>query len=216
MTYRDRVLVEATFDTKLKTYMVLQGVVGFTATIVGIVALPFWLVLGTRWGRRYFEHLSCTLTDRARVVRKGVWFRSESTVPLDRIQDVAIRHGPILDRLGLATIRVETAGMGSGQGSGINLTGVVDTAGFRDRVLEARDRAAGFADEEEGAAALGGVGRAALTEDTAREGDATRGAPSRTPAASGTLGGSEEATAVLVEIRDSLARIEELLGRGEA
>jgi putative membrane protein len=196
MSTRGRIITEASFDTKLRTYLFLQGVLVLFTTVIGILGLPFWWFLGRAWASRYFEHLSCTLTDRALVVRKGVWFRSESTVPLDRIQDVAIRHGPFLDRLGLATIRVETAGMGSGQGSGINLTGVVDTVGFRDLVLEARDRAAGFSDralpstdDGEDAPTLPGEGVAA-------------GLPA--PAAA-------EMASLLEEIRDSLGRIEGFL-----
>lgn len=189
---RGRVLTEARFDDKLETYLFLQGVIVCVVTVVGVLALPFWWVLGKRWARRYFEHLECTLTDRSLLVKKGIWFRSEQTVPLDRIQDVSIRHGPFLDWLGIATMRVDTAGMGGPQGSGINLTGVVDTAGFRDRVLAARDRAAGFTDDEdaEGAGA----------------------APTALPAGATAAGPvDEEASALLVDIRDSLRRIEALL-----
>lgn len=197
MPPRGRTLAEARFDDKLRTYLFLQGALICVATVVGILALPFWVLLGGRWARRYWEHLACTLTDRALVVKKGIWFRSENTVPLDRIQDVSIRHGPFLDWLGLATMRVDTAGAGAaGQGS-INLTGVVDTVGFRDRVLEARDRSAGYRDdgevEEEGGSPV-----------TARSGDET-GRPGP--------GASADATAVLTDIRDSLVRIEGLLAR---
>ncbi|MGD2070708.1 MAG: PH domain-containing protein [Gemmatimonadota bacterium] len=195
MPPRGRTLAEARFDDKLRTYLFLQGVALCVGTIVGILALPFWLLLGGRWARRYWEHLACTLTDRALVVKKGIWFRSENTVPLDRIQDVSIRHGPFLDWLGLATMRVDTAGAGAaGQGS-INLTGVVDTVSFRDRVLEARDRSAGYRDDE---------------EVEVEPGPPARGGPGD---ATGRLepGSSADATALLADIRDSLVRIEGLL-----
>ena len=124
---------------------------------------------------------------QALVLKKGVWFRSETTVPLDRIQDVSVRHGPLLDRLGIATMKVETAGAGAGGTTGIDLTGVVDTPAFRDRVLEARDRAAGWLDEGDEPPAV---------------------APAAEPAR---LAGSEGAAPLLREIRDGLARIESLL-----
>ena len=195
--HRGRVLTEARFDKKLETYLFLQGVLVCVATVFGILALPFWWVLGKRWARRYFEHLECTLTDRALLVKKGVWFRSEQTVPLDRIQDVSIRHGPFLDWLGIATMRVDTAGAAGPHGSGINLTGVVDTPGFRDRVLEARDRAAGFAAEDEGGPDAGHP----------PAGGSAIGAPRPVAIA----GSGPETASLLVDIRDSLGRIEALL-----
>ena len=189
MKPRGAVLAEASFDPKLRVYLLLQGAGILAGSIVGIPLVPFWLVLGRAWARRHYERLSCTLTDRALILKKGVWFRSETTVPLDRIQDVSVRHGPILDRLGIATMRVETAGSGSGGTTGINLTGVVDTPAFRDRVLQARDRASGWIDDSDGEEV------AALPR--ARERPA------------GPEGG--DADGLLRDIRDALGRIESLL-----
>lgn len=194
MRTRDNIVFEARFDPKLKAYVVWQGVIFCVVTIVGLVALPFWIVLGRRLARRHYDALACVLTDRALVLRKGIWFRSESTVPLDRIQDVSVRHGPILDRLGLATMKVETAGMGSGQGSGINLTGVIDTTAFRDRVLSARDRAAGW-----------------------DEGDADAALETATTAGGLPAGGDATSRELLVEIRDTLKKIDaKMAGRAAA
>jgi putative membrane protein len=79
------------------------------------------------------------LTDRSLHLRKGVWFKVDKTIPLDKIQDVALHHGPVMQSLGLCTLRVETAG-GSAQGTAdAMLTGVVDAEAFRDAILEQRD-----------------------------------------------------------------------------
>lgn len=205
MTIRGNVIAEARFDSKLKRYLLLQGAGFFLVSIIGIPFIPFWLVLGRRWAERRYEMMSCVLTDRALVLKQGVWFRNESTVPLDRIQDVSVQHGPLLDRLGLATMRVETAGASAGAQSGINLTGVVDTAGFRDMVLEARDRASGWTDDEAPA-----LDRAAAGKLVGTAGNMTA-APDATRVATGNMTAAPETTALLGDIRDSLGRIEELL-----
>lgn len=143
---RGEVLERAEFDPKLRLYLVLQGVMGLTATIVGIVVLPIWLVAGPLWARRYYDRLECALTERALVFGKGILFRSEVTVPLDKIQDLTVKYGPVLDWLGLAKLSVETAGQRSEHGAEISLVGVVDATAFRDRVLDRRDALAGLSD----------------------------------------------------------------------
>lgn len=189
------VLAEARFDRKLRTYLLIQNLAVMVATVVGILAAPVWVPLAFRWSRRYWETLSCSLTPRSVVVRKGVVFRQETTIPLDRIQDVSIRHGPLLDWLGLSTIRIETAAVKSSGSSGINLTGVVDTAAFRDRILARREAAAQGLEE--------GAAGARLDVAPAREASSSSRVEALPPADA----------AVLTDIRDTLRRIEALLAR---
>jgi putative membrane protein len=119
------------------------------------------------------------------VVERGVLFTVQKTIPLQRIQDLTVRGGPLLRALGLEMMSIETAGQSQPQGgSDARLLGVVDLRGFRRKVLE-QCRAVDAVMPAEG------------------------GAP---PPA---RGGPEpvEGPAVLVEIRDTLKRIEELLSR---
>lgn len=136
---RSEVLERAEFDPKLRVYLVLQGGLGLVATVVGVVLVPVWLLAGPWWARRYFQRLECLLTGRSLVYKKGIVFRSETTIPLDKIQDLSVRYGPVLDMLGLAKLKVVTAGQHANQGATIGLVGVVDAPDFRDRVLERRD-----------------------------------------------------------------------------
>lgn len=141
---RSPVLAEAQFDPKLRTYLYLTSLWWLAISVIGLVLVPVWLFAGLWWSRRYLEALSCVLTERALVIKKGVLFRSEKTIPLDSIQDVALHEGPLLRRLGLAQIKVETAGQSAAQGSSEGaLVGVVDSVAFRDRILEQRDHVAG-------------------------------------------------------------------------
>lgn len=145
---RSPVLAEAEFDPKLRTYLYVTSLWVLAISVIGIALIPVWLFAGIWWSRRSFEALSCVLTERALVLKKGVLFRSEKTIPLDSIQDLALNEGPLLRRLGLAQIKIETAGQSAAQGSSEgSLVGVVDSIAFRDRILEQRDHVAGHRSE---------------------------------------------------------------------
>jgi uncharacterized membrane protein YdbT with pleckstrin-like domain len=137
-------IVGGTFSPKLRTYMFLQWTVVLVCTIVGIVLLPVWLIAGPIYIRRYHAALRCDLTERSVVVGKGLMFRRELTIPLDKIQDISIREGPLLSALGLLQLRIETAGQSNtatGK-SDADLIGLVDARALRDRILAQRDRLA--------------------------------------------------------------------------
>ncbi len=145
------VTLDARFDPKMKVYLVLQVAAVLAATMVGIAALPFWAILGPIWAQMYFPTIQARLSDRALLYSHGVFFRQEMSIPLDKIQDVSLSHGPLLDALGLSTLRVETAGGGQ-TGSAAVLVGVRDAAEFRAAVIARRDAVAanprGGADDE--------------------------------------------------------------------
>lgn len=106
----------------------------------------------------------------------------EKNIPLDKIQDLTVHEGPILRWLGLASLKVETAGSSGGQGKAdASLPGIVDPLAFRDAVLERRNLVVGVAPE-----------------------------PSSRSSGEPLTAGDHE---VLVAIRDTLHRIEQLLQR---
>jgi putative membrane protein len=75
-----------------------------------------------------------------------VIFRSEKNIPLDKIQDVGMVEGPLLRKLGLVQLSIETAGQSSAQGAAdASLVGIIDARAFRDAILEQRDRVVGAA-----------------------------------------------------------------------
>lgn len=149
MSVQSNSIVEARFSPKLKVYFWVSGALILIATIAGILLLPVWVFLGGWWASRYHASLSCRLTDRSVVIGKGVFFKQELTIPLDKIQDVSIHEGPLLGALGLLQLRIETAGQRSAATgkSEADLIGVMDARTMRDRILEQRDRLAerGFA-----------------------------------------------------------------------
>lgn len=132
-----RVLVEASFDPRLRTYLLLASSFYMLISVVGIVLLPFWLLgIGQYWASRHYAALRCALTERSLIVERGVLFTVQKTIPLQRIQDLTLRGGPLLHALGLSSLSVETAGQNNPQGgSDAQLLGLVDIKEFRRRVL---------------------------------------------------------------------------------
>ncbi len=181
---RDEVLLEARFDEKLKTYWFLSGLWILAITCIGLPLIPIWLLgLGQYVSARRFEHHKARLTTKSLHISVGYLFKVEKHIPLDKIQDLSLREGPILRRLGLAALTVETAGQSQQGTPDANLAGLTDAVAFRDAVLDQRERV---------------VSGAELQPATS--------VPTGQPAVAGD-------SALLTEIRDSLQRIEELLAR---
>lgn len=130
------------FSPKLKIYYFISGALLLAATVVGILLLPVWAFVGSWWATRHYNALDLQVTDRSVIVKKGVWFRKELTIPLDKIQDISIHEGPLLKAFGLLSLRIETAGQrnaATGQ-SDADLTGLLDARGMRDLILSRRDQ----------------------------------------------------------------------------
>lgn len=139
MNSKAKTLVTAEFNPEIKKYLLVFSLLLLTASIVGIVLIPFCLLIAPVLIRKYFDRLSCELTTRFLRFEKGVIFHLEKTIPLDKIQDLTFKEGPLLRAFGLSILKVETAG-NTGQGaSDLTLIGILDAADFRARVLEQRD-----------------------------------------------------------------------------
>jgi len=146
---RARQLLEAKFDPRLKTYIYAGGSFFCVITVIGIVLLPFWLIFGKMYINRYFDSLFCELTTRALHFKKGLWFQTERTVPLDKIQDLTFKEGPVLRYFGLSYLQVETAGQSVQGGADMSLTGIIDARSFREMVLNQRDEITDFGGRSE-------------------------------------------------------------------
>ena len=134
-------IAEAQFDGNIASWgrIVISGYLFITG--VGILLIPFWWAVSFWYGAEYLRRVSARLTTNALEIKIGVFFRKESTIPLNRITDVRLHDGPVMRHYGLRGLKVETAGA-SGQDSGSegNLIGVIDAEAFRDAVLAQRQR----------------------------------------------------------------------------
>ena len=122
------------FDPKVKIYWWLGAIIGMAVTIIGIPLAILWLVIGIPVHHKQFQNLSCALTDRSINMRMGWLFKKQQNIPLDKLTDVSIHEGPILNAFGVVRMQFETAGAAP-----FILTGVKNSDQFRDLVLQQRD-----------------------------------------------------------------------------
>ena len=137
----ERVLLEAEFNPNAKVYWLLSGSFFLLICVISIPLIPIWWFVGMALTDRYLSSLSCVLTDRNLKVSRGVFVHQEKTVPLEKITDLALVQGPIMRRLNLEALSVETAG-GTTAGALVQMIGIVGTRDFREAVLRQRDRMA--------------------------------------------------------------------------
>ena len=135
-----KLILEADFSPKIKTYVLLYVGLILLLTLIGIPLLLVWLLgLGQRVSRLYYDNLKCQLTDRHLIYSKGAFFKVEKTIPLENIQDLTFLQNPILNLLELRILKIETAGGGHSQASDMKLIGITDAEGFKQEVLNQRE-----------------------------------------------------------------------------
>ncbi|MBD3615861.1 MAG: PH domain-containing protein [Gracilimonas sp.] len=140
MNSKATILQKAEFNPKIKTYILWYGALICTITVILIPLIPIWLLIASIYLKRYFERLECELTTRSLRFKKGYIFHTERTIPLDKIQDLTFKEGPLLKYFGLSILKIETAG-NTGQGSSdLSLIGIIDAFEFRNKVFEQRDK----------------------------------------------------------------------------
>ncbi len=140
MSASSTVVTQASFNPKIKTYILLVVAFFLTISVMGIPLLLVWFLgLGQYISRRYYEHLSCQLTERHLEFKKGVLFKVEKTIPLENIQDLTFIENPLLKYLDLRILKIETAGQSNPRGSDMKLIGIERSAQFKDQVLKQRE-----------------------------------------------------------------------------
>lgn len=137
----ESILKTASFNPKVKSYWITLGVITCLVCLVGIplipvVALIIWIVAG-----RMLKAMSAVLLERKLVVKRGVFFKEEKSIPLEKITDVGLSQGPLMRLFGLYRLSFETAGQ-SGHGALVSLLGVVDASEFREAILTQKDNLA--------------------------------------------------------------------------
>ena len=106
------------------------------ATLTGVVVVPVFIPFYWLWYKpRYREFHSIELSERSVNIRKGVIFRNEIYVPLDRITDVTVSQGPLMRWAGVYGIKIESAGQTTPDG-GANMVVDRDPRTFREAVLD--------------------------------------------------------------------------------
>src|SRR4029450_5998568 len=147
---------------------------------VGALVLLAWSTL--EWLRRTYE-----LEGGALRLEEGVLTRKLRAVPFDRIQQVDLARKPLHRLLGVATLRVETAGGGKEAEVDLDVVTLAEARDLRSTLLRAKARAAAGPGAGAGSGAAGS-GAAGAVDSRARPGSGAAPLPVGGPPAP--VGGS--------------------------
>jgi len=131
-----------------------------------LVAIAFVLY----WIPRFCSSIKYLLTNEEVVVTKGIWWKTKSVVPYNRITNINTYQGPISRRLGLGKLAIQTAGFSGVASSGYK-TAEAEIIGRRD-FEEVKNLVLGYVkgrrpvavEGESEARSLSGVGSEVLEE----------------------------------------------------
>lgn len=139
-----------------------------------LLQLPFTLLLTLL----DYEQRWYLVTDRSLRIRTGIWTVEEMTMTYANVQELTVHQGPVQRLLGIADLKVRSAGGGTVQQEGHSVRethagyfhGVDNAEEIRDLILAhlrgLRDAGLGDPDEVRGPGNASGVGGAAMTAST--------------------------------------------------
>lgn len=101
--------------------------------VASAAILPVFVVLAVAlyWIPRFCSSIKYVLEEDQIVVARGVWWKTKSVVPYNRITNVNIYQGPISRRYGIGRLAIQTAGF-SGVSSSGHKTAEADIIGTKD------------------------------------------------------------------------------------
>jgi len=98
--------------------MSLEFVIGVVLGLVFLVPVFTAAFVALFWIPRFCSSIRYVLEDDKIVVVKGVWWKTKSFVPYNRITNVNIEQGPVSRRFGLGKLSIQTAGFSGASSSG--------------------------------------------------------------------------------------------------
>jgi membrane protein YdbS with pleckstrin-like domain len=107
----------------------MLALVGWLGITAGLAVLSFC------WPAVRYRHISFRVDELGIRIRRGVFWRSETSVPKSRVQHTDVSRGPIERSLALATLIIHTAGT---EQASVSLSGLPhdDAYRIRDFLLE--------------------------------------------------------------------------------
>ncbi|MBU7018065.1 MAG: PH domain-containing protein [Theionarchaea archaeon] len=90
----------------------------FYITICTAIILIPVVVLTLYWIPTYYNSMIYQFTNTEIEWRRGVWFKKTGIVPYNRITNVDVEQGPLSRRLGVASLKIQTAGYSAPSGAG--------------------------------------------------------------------------------------------------
>jgi len=112
----------------------LEVILGISITIfASIIFVSYWIP-------KYYDTIIYKLTRSELIWRRGVWWKNTGIVPYNRITNIDISQGPISRNLGIASIKIQTAGYSGSSDGGriaeITIEGVEQFEDLRELIME--------------------------------------------------------------------------------
>ena len=86
------------------------------------------------WARAFVRTIRYTVTDKAVIIKQGVFWKIEKSIPFHKVTDALTIQGPVARFFGFGNVGVQTAG--KGQGIEGTLRGLVNYKEVRDVILK--------------------------------------------------------------------------------
>ncbi|MEP1445504.1 MAG: PH domain-containing protein [Paraglaciecola sp.] len=134
----NKCITQATFNPKVRNYWTVVWVFISCITVVGIILSPLVAIIAWLVSKKILNAMSAKLLERKLVVKRGVIFVVEKSIPLEKITDIALSQGPVMRFFGLYQLSFETAGQSS-EGALVSLIGINDAKAFRETILKQKD-----------------------------------------------------------------------------
>ncbi|OYT30211.1 MAG: hypothetical protein B6U95_01140 [Thermofilum sp. ex4484_82] len=83
-----------------------------TLLLLSVEGTLFFIIY---WIEKYYNSITYEITDHEIIASQGVWWKTKSIVPFDKITNIDIVQGPISRYFNVATLRVQTAGYSTAQ-----------------------------------------------------------------------------------------------------
>jgi len=91
---------------------------GVVAALSSFVPLLIAVAIILYWIPKFHSSINYVLEDDEIIVTKGVWWKTKSVVPYNRITNINIYQGPISRHFGLGKLSIQTAGFSGVSSSG--------------------------------------------------------------------------------------------------
>lgn len=96
----------------------LEISVGVVAALSSFVPIVIAVAISLYWISKFHSSVKYVLEDDEIIVTKGVWWKTKSVVPYNRITNVNVYQGPISRHFGLGKLAIQTAGFSGVSSSG--------------------------------------------------------------------------------------------------
>lgn len=102
------IAIAFSFDARIGIVTVMSS---FVPMLIVVAIILYWIP-------KFHSSIHYVLEDDEVIVTKGVWWKTKSIVPYNRITNVNIYQGPISRHVGLGKLSIQTAGFSGVSSSG--------------------------------------------------------------------------------------------------